>query len=55
MCVSCSGDKRNSWAPPSAHMSRDLLGPPSAHKRDITVPVSSNRDYMAQQGMLSKP
>jgi hypothetical protein len=55
--LSCSGDKRGSWAPPAAHMGREMLAPPSAHKRDsvardhLTVPVGSHREYhLPQQG-----
>lgn len=54
VCVGCSGDKRNSWAPSSAHISRELLGPPSAHKRELTVPVSNSRDYVPQQAAVHK-
>jgi len=53
----CSGDKRGSWAPPAAHTGREMLAPPSAHKRDsvardhLAVPVSSHREYhVPQQG-----
>lgn len=55
--LSCSGDKRGSWAPPAAHTGREMLAPPSAHKRDsvardhLAVPVGSHREYhIPQQG-----
>jgi len=46
------GEKRGSWAPPTAHTGREMLAPPSAHKRDsVAVPVSSHREYhIPQQG-----
>lgn len=49
---SCSGEKRGSWAPPTAHTGREMLAPPSAHKRDsVAVPVGSHREYhIPQQG-----
>lgn len=48
----CSGEKRGSWAPPTAHTGREMLAPPSAHKRDsVAVPVGSHREYhIPQQG-----
>lgn len=58
LLISCSGDKRGSWAPPVAHTGREMLAPPSAHnKRDsvardhLAVPVGSHREYhIPQQG-----
>ncbi|XP_023719375.1 homeodomain-interacting protein kinase 2 isoform X5 [Cryptotermes secundus] len=55
--VYTGGDKRGSWAPPAAHTGREMLAPPSAHKRDsvardhLAVPVGSHREYhIPQQG-----
>ncbi|XP_066998883.2 homeodomain-interacting protein kinase 2 [Anabrus simplex] len=55
----CSGDKRSSWAPPAAHTGREMLAPPSAHKRDSVardhLATGSHREYhVPQQAIVHK-